>query len=114
MQMRILTCMAAMAATASLGYAAGNPADYDGDGRISREEFQNQSARTAFSADKNSNGAIDDDESRLTAEQRKAMDTNGDGRVSVEELQAGQMEGFAALDKNGDGYLDANEMKGGR
>jgi Ca2+-binding EF-hand superfamily protein len=113
MQRRILTCMAALAATTMMAHAAGNPADYDGDGRISREEFQNQAARASFSADKNNNGAIDEGEFRLTAEQRKALDTNGDGRVTVEELQAGQVAGFAEIDKNGNGFIDADEMKGG-
>jgi hypothetical protein len=97
---------------AGTAWAAGNAADYDGDGRISREEFRNQAARTAFAADKNNNGAIEDGELKLTAEQRKALDSNGDGKVSVEELQEGQMAGFGDLDKNGDGFLDANEMKG--
>jgi len=88
------------------------PADYDGDGRISREEFRNQAARSAFLADKNNNGAIEDSEVKLSGDQRKALDTNGDGKVSPEELQEGRMAGFGELDKNGDGFLDANEMKG--
>ncbi|MCE9523582.1 MAG: hypothetical protein K8S25_14265 [Alphaproteobacteria bacterium] len=113
MRKQILICTAVLMVTSPLAFAAGNPADYNGDGRISREEFQNQAARAAFSADKNKDGSIDDSEMKLTAEQRKAIDTNGDGSVSVEELQGGQMDGFAALDKNGDGFLDPNEMKGG-
>ena len=113
MRKQVLICTAVLLMTSPLAFAAGNPADYNGDGRISREEFQNQAARSAFSADKNKDGSIDDGELKLTAEQRKAIDTNGDGSVSVEELQGGQMDGFAALDKNGDGFLDANEMKCG-
>ena len=114
MHRRVLTSVAVMVTASSLAWAAGNPADYDGDGKISKEEFRNQAARTAFSADKNKDGFIDDSEFKLTPDQRKAMDTNGDGKVSVEEFQAGQLAGFAALDKNGDGFLDADEMKGGR
>jgi Ca2+-binding EF-hand superfamily protein len=95
---------------AGAALAAGNPADYNGDGKISREEFRNEAARTAFDADKNQNGFLDADEFKLTDEQRKAMDTNGDGKVSVEEFQLGQMAGFAALDKNNDGFLDASEL----
>ncbi len=111
MHMRIPASLGLIIATASVASAAAG-SDYDGDGRISREEFRNQAARTAFAADKNSNGQIDDAEMKLSAEQRKALDANGDGKVSVEELQEGQMAGFGELDKNGDGFLDAGEMKG--
>jgi hypothetical protein len=111
MNTRILVFFGALMA-AGAAFAAGGAADYDGDGRISREEFRNQAARAAFAADKNKNGMIDEGEANLTAEQRKKLDTNGDGKVSVEELQAGQMAGFDELDKNGDGFLDADEMKG--
>jgi Ca2+-binding EF-hand superfamily protein len=111
MYKRILVSLGALIAAGSAAWAAAG-ADYDGDGRINREEFRNQAARTAFAADKNNNGQIDDAEMKLTAEQRKALDSNGDGKVSVEELQEGQMAGFGDLDKNGDGFLDANEMKG--
>ena len=114
MRKRVLMCMAVTMMASPLAWAAANPADYDGDGRISQEEFRNQAARTAFSADKNSNGALDEGEVKLTPEQRKVFDANGDGSVSVEEFQAGQLLGFTEADKNGDGYLDANEMKGGR
>ena len=113
MQKRVLVGLALMAALGPAALAAGNPADYNGDGRISREEFRNQTARIAFEADKNANGAIDDDEFKLGGDQRKAFDANGDGRVSVEEFQAGHMSGFDEADKNADGFLGANEMKGG-
>lgn len=110
MQKRILVSFGVLIAAGS-AWAAGG-VDYDGDGRISREEFRNQAARSAFATDKNKDSVIDDSEKKLTAEQRKALDENGDGKVSVEELQEGQMAGFGDLDKNGDGFLDANEMKG--
>jgi Ca2+-binding EF-hand superfamily protein len=110
MQKRILVSFGVLIATGS-AWAAGG-ADYDGDGRISREEFRNQAARSAFAADKNGNGQIDDGEVKLTAEMRKKVDSNGDGKISVEELQEGHMAGFGDLDKNGDGFLDAGEMKG--
>lgn len=110
MHKRILGSIGILFAAGS-AFAAGG-ADYDGDGRISREEFRNQAARSAFAADKNSNGQIDEGEAKLSGEQRKALDSNGDGKVSVEELQEGQMAGFGELDKNSDGFLDAGEMKG--
>jgi uncharacterized protein (DUF2141 family) len=113
MQKRIFMGLFASAALGAAALAAGNPADYNGDGRISKEEFRNQTARVAFEADKNSNGAIDADEIKFSDDQRKALDADGDGKVSVEEFQAGNMSGFGQADKNGDGFLDANEMKGG-
>jgi Ca2+-binding EF-hand superfamily protein len=113
MQKRVLIGVFASAVLSAAASAAGNPADYNGDGRISREEFRNQAAKVAFEADKNSNGAIDGDEIKFNDDQRKALDTDGDGKVSVEEFQAGNMSGFDQADKNGDGFLDAQEMKGG-
>ena len=112
MSIRLLAAIPLAAFLSSVAIAAGNPADYNGDGKISREEFRNEAAKAAFGADKNKNGFIDDDEFKLSDEQRKGMDGNGDGKVSVEEFQLGQMAGFDALDKNGDGFLDAYEMRG--
>ncbi len=112
MSIRFLAAIPLAAALTTAAIAAGNPADYNGDGKISREEFRNEAAKAAFGADKNKNGFIDDDEFKLSDEQRKGMDGNGDGKVSVEEFQLGQMAGFDALDKNGDGFLDASEMRG--
>lgn len=112
MYKRILASVTILAAASVIASAKGNPADYNGDGRISREEFRNQAANVAFAADKNKDGTIGEDEFKLAPEQRKAMDKDGDGKVSVEEFQLGQMAGFDEVDKNGDGFLDANEMKG--
>lgn len=112
MSIRFLAAIPLAALLTSAAIAAGNPADYDGDGKISREEFRNEAAKAAFSADKNKNGFIDGDEFKLSDEQRKGIDANSDGKVSVEEFQTGQMSGFDALDKNGDGFLDAAEMRG--
>jgi EF hand len=108
----LIGAMAVLALSASAS-AAGNPADYNGDGRISLEEFRNQAVRAAFEADKNKSGAIEEDEAKLSEDQRKAIDANGDGKISVEEFQAASIGGFAEADKNGDGFLDAKEMKGG-
>jgi hypothetical protein len=112
MHTRVFLSLGVLIAAGSVAWAAGNAADYDGDGRISREEFRNQAARAAFAADTNKNGEVEDSEMKLSADQKKKIDSNGDGKVSVEELQEGQMGGFSDLDKNGDGFLDAGEMKG--
>lgn len=110
MKLVLLATLPVCAFFASAAFAADNPSDYNGDGKISREEFRNEAARAAFDADKNQNGVLDDDEYKLTEAQKKAMDANADGKVSVEEFQLGQMAGFSALDKNNDGFLDAGEL----
>ena len=65
MRKHVLIGVAAMMTASSLAMAAGNPADYNGDGRISREEFRNQVARTAFDADKNGDGFLDANEMKV-------------------------------------------------
>ncbi len=112
MTMRILAFLPLVALTASASLAAGNSADYNGDGKISKEEFRNEAARVSFAADKNQNGFVDADEAQLTDKQRQDLDANGDDKVSVEEFQLGQMKGFDQLDKNNDGFVDAGEMRG--
>jgi len=112
MSIRFLAAIPLAAFIASTAIAAGSPADYNGDGKISREEFRNEAAKAAFGADKNKNGFVDEDEFKMSDDQRKGMDANSDGKVSVEEFQGGQMSGFDALDKNSDGFLDAAEMRG--
>ncbi len=112
MSIRFLTAIPLAVVITSAAIAAGGSLDYNGDGKISREEFRNEAAKTAFGADKNKNGFIDEDEYKLDEKQRKDVDTNSDGKVSVEEFQGGQMSGFDALDKNSDGFLDAAEMRG--
>ena len=113
---RLLAALPAIALPALLlavapAFAAPSPLDYNGDGKVSREEFRNEAARAAFGQDKNSDGFLDDSEVKLDDAMRKGLDANGDGKVSVEEFQVGQMKGFDQLDKNNDGLLDAGEMK---
>ena len=114
---RLLAALPAIALPALLlavapAFAAASPLDYNGDGKVSREEFRNEVARAAFGQDKNSDGFLDDSEVKLDDAMRKGLDANGDGKVSVEEFQVGQMKGFDQLDKNNDGLLDAGEMRG--
>jgi hypothetical protein len=113
MIVRILASLPVAAVLVSVSFAAGSPADYNGDGKLSREDFRNEAARVAFSADKNKDGTIESDEYKLSDAQVKGLDENADGKVSVEEFQVGQMKGFDQLDKNNDGFLDAGELGGG-
>ena len=69
MVMRILVSMAT--ALAAISVALAGTADVNGDGLVSKEEFRNEVARTAFAADKNKNGKIDEGEMQLSAEARQ-------------------------------------------
>jgi Ca2+-binding EF-hand superfamily protein len=88
---------------------AGPATDYDGDGQISLEEFRNDAAREAKSADRNGNGVLDPDEYELSNAEVAAMDTNKDGAIQIAEFQDSLMKAFARMDANGDGRLDAAE-----
>jgi Ca2+-binding EF-hand superfamily protein len=90
---------------------AADGMDYDGDGRISEEEFRNYTAKEAALADTNGNGILDRSEYELSNAEAAAMDANKDGAIQLAEFQASLMEAFKRMDKNGDGYLDAGERR---
>ncbi len=94
--------------------------DADGDGRISREEWQGRD-EVFERLDANNDGFLTEDEVvrplALEAERRpqrvdpaqmliRLMDTSGDGRISSEEWAAF----FELADENGDGYLTHGEL----
>lgn len=108
--------------------------DKDGDGLISRDEFQLPPNRMMEDADTNGDGAVTLDElkaerdkmqarhAEMMAKRRadgdarmdamfKAMDTDGNGAVTPEEAKSAM---FARMDKNGDGYLSRDEMRAAR
>ena len=72
MSIRFLAAIPLAAFLTSAAIAAGSPADYNGDGKISREEFRNEAAKAAFGADKNKNGFVDEEEFKMNDDQRKA------------------------------------------
>ncbi|MBK8175532.1 MAG: EF-hand domain-containing protein [Rhodospirillales bacterium] len=95
--------------------------DTNGDGKITKEEFETQRNERFASMDKNGDGQISLDEfqsapppqpSPARMEQMfKRADTNGDGVISKDELEnRGDMR-FDRLDKNGDGVVTAEEIK---
>jgi hypothetical protein len=93
----------------------GADVDYDGDGRVSREEFVNAVARVAHDADANADGQLTPDEYPFTPGDLALFDTNKDGvitSVGVQEFQDRMDETFDALDVNADGYLDPVELQG--
>ncbi|XOV87117.1 MAG: EF-hand domain-containing protein [Pseudomonadota bacterium] len=115
----------------------GNPfehLDADGDGQISRAEFDTPEARRFLDADGNGDGAVTLEEMRAHRAVRQAemmakqaehrqkmearmdkmfteMDTNGDGAVTPDEAHNAA---FARMDRDGDGYLTKREMKNAR
>lgn len=76
----------------SIGEAAFNNADANGDGAVSREEFNDFMGAPS-------------PKPRADGSQTKALDTNGDGKVSMDELRK-------ALDIDGDGAVTADEITG--
>ena len=103
--------------------------DSDGDGRISKAEFElnkvvalfspvgrSRSTRTASGAPSQT-GAIDRqiaitrDKSRLSPQAFNALDTNSDGVLTGAEIIASQQMRFENIDKNGDGYIDRAEFQ---
>ena len=98
--------------------------DTDGDGRVSREEFQSGErggpGRGLAQADSDGDGAVSRDEvqAMLKDETRKregrmlgafdAMDSDGNGVVTREEMVEGA---FSRIDGDGDGYVTEEEAR---
>ena len=101
--------------------------DTDGDGRISKAEFELNKVVAMFSPVRSTkrtvsgaptqSGAIDRQiaitraTSRLTPEACNALDTNSDGVLTGAEIIASEQMRFENIDKNGDGYIDRAEFQ---
>lgn len=88
--------------------------DTDGDGTVSRAEFDAQSATMFARMDANSDGRVDATEmAALPGGGRGAAraDTNGDGILTREEFAAQVGQRFARFDMNADGVIDAAERQ---
>jgi hypothetical protein len=97
-------------------------ADANGDGKISRQEYNAQIAQRFARRDANKDGFLSGDElagprrggdgeapaGMNRAQQRS--DTNNDGKISLAEDQAAATIRFDRLDTNKDGTIDASEM----
>jgi hypothetical protein len=128
--MKTVTTLALLGMWAATGSAQG-PADADGDGAVSHDEFvqaQTAAAERRFARlDADGDGYLRGDELRRGAgpggpggdgpgrhgRDMAAIDTDGDGAWSFSELQALRpgitIERFNSLDSNGDGLIAADE-----
>lgn len=110
----IAILLASIVPSAIASVPIGADVDYDGDGRVSREEFVNSVARVAHGADANADGQLTPDEYPFTPDDLALFDTNKDGvitSVGVQEFQDRMDETFDALDVNKDGFLDPVELQ---
>ena len=91
--------------------------DADHDGKISKAEFDAESATMFKRMDKNSDGKIASDEmpkprgDRFAGRLFDRADTDHDGKVTKAEFTAAGDQMFQKLDKNGDGAIEKSEMR---
>lgn len=112
----LLASALALALIPSAAAAAAALVDYDGDGMISRLEFDSAVAVIAAEADSNGDGIIDNTEFPWTEADKRLFDNNGDGRiisVGVQEFCDGMALAFSALDADMNDLLDPTEVKAG-
>jgi len=87
--------------------AAFKAADFDGDGKVSWEEFRNRVIAAFGRLDRNSDGCISADEHPPAI--NKKGETVQPGDVGVEAFTASAQTAFKAADKNNDGKLSFAE-----
>ena len=85
--------------------------DADGDGRISRPEFQAGKGAVFLAIDQDGSMTLSQDEMRLTPEGFKLL-AGADGVVDGEEFIAAEVASFEAIDKNEDRQIDFAELSG--
>ncbi len=102
--------------------------DADGDGKVTKEEFEAFRAARFAAADTDGDGKLSPEEMEAAREARRMervrgmitrLDTDGDGLLSAEELAAGAPRRgpeamFGMLDADEDGALTLEEMQAGR
>tara|TARA_R110002020_G_scaffold184947_2_gene382326 strand:+ start:40842 stop:41288 length:447 start_codon:yes stop_codon:yes gene_type:complete len=124
----ILVCAGALSAGAPALAQRLDPlqmlmrADLNGDGQVTRPEFQASRSTLFDRLDRNGDGYVDSSDAprrplarqqvgdRLT-KLRQAFDRNGDGRMSREEFLGGPAYVFAYADTDGNDVIDATELQ---
>jgi len=100
-----------------LGWAADKSfqeMDKNRDGKLSREEFDQEALRVFRENDKNGDGALNKSEfSRINGAQSKFedLDANQDGKVDMKELREAAIIKFNELDRKRDNYLTEEDLK---
>lgn len=100
-----------------LGWAADKSfqeMDKNRDGKLSREEFDQEAVRVFNENDKNRDGALTKTEfSRIEGAQSKFedLDANKDGKVDMEELRNAARNKFNQLDQKRNNYLTDDDLK---
>ena len=82
--------------------------DADGDGAVSKAEYDTFVGFAFEQIDKDGSGALSADEvdDHVVGDAFKMLDDDGDGLVSAREFTAQMNEDFAAADQDGDGSLN--------
>lgn len=85
-----------------------NALDKDGDGAISKTEYDNFADFAFEQMDDDGNGVLSPDEvdDYLIGDAFDMLDDNGDGSVSQAEFSSQMNDDFATADKEGDGILN--------
>ncbi len=84
--------------------------DINGDGRIDRTEYREQSMVTFFARDRNRDGVLDRNELPFVSEKIfTEADADGDGHISGYEWNQTDIGSFEAIDADGDGYITLEE-----
>ncbi|RDL50754.1 hypothetical protein BLJAPNOD_01877 [Ensifer sp. M14] len=102
-----LTPVAAQDKPAAMYQGQMDRLDRDGDGVISRSEYQGFMTTAFANLDKNKDGTLSADEVApvLNAQQFAAINVNRDGKITQSEFLTSVMADFKAADRGGDGNL---------